>query len=151
MSLQNTKSEAGEQFLPLDCRAKAARKGMFFSQTPVSFHPTAFPHFRHVSSGCQGTFRDLKVSFVSLSGLSPPVLSIYTHGYTCNMYIHTYTHGYTCNTYTHTHTYIICLHGSTSHKPAAGEKRPAARQAACPHFCLRVSHSCCAACYISKS
>ena len=30
----NTKPRAGEQFLPLDCMAKARLKGMFFSQIP---------------------------------------------------------------------------------------------------------------------
>ena len=31
----NTESGAGYQFLPLDRRAKASRKGVFVSQTPV--------------------------------------------------------------------------------------------------------------------
>ena len=35
ISFQSTKSGAGEQFLLLDCRARACAKGMFFSQTPV--------------------------------------------------------------------------------------------------------------------
>ena len=35
VSLKNTKSRAGEEFLLLDCKAKAGRKGVF-SQTPVS-------------------------------------------------------------------------------------------------------------------
>ena len=34
-SLQSAKSGAGEQFPPLDCKAKAGAKGMFCSQTPV--------------------------------------------------------------------------------------------------------------------
>ena len=32
ISLQSAKSGAGEQFLPVDCMAKARVKGMFFSQ-----------------------------------------------------------------------------------------------------------------------
>ena len=36
ISLQHTKSGAGEQLLLQDCRAQSAIKGMFFSQTPVS-------------------------------------------------------------------------------------------------------------------
>ena len=39
IGLQNAKSGAGEQFLPLDCRAEVHLKGVLFSQTPVS-HPT---------------------------------------------------------------------------------------------------------------
>ena len=35
ISFQITKSGAGEQFLPLDCRARARRKGVFLSQTLV--------------------------------------------------------------------------------------------------------------------
>ena len=35
IGLQNTKSGGGEQFLPLDCRAPAGVKGMYFSQTLV--------------------------------------------------------------------------------------------------------------------
>ena len=41
ISLTNTESGAGEQCLPLDCMAEDPRKGMFFSQTPVSPHPSA--------------------------------------------------------------------------------------------------------------
>ena len=36
VSLQSTRSGAGEQFLLLDCRARACAEGLFFSQTPVS-------------------------------------------------------------------------------------------------------------------
>ena len=35
IGFQRTKSGAGEQLLPLDCRAEACRNGVFFSQTPV--------------------------------------------------------------------------------------------------------------------
>ena len=35
ISLKNTKSRAGKEFLPLVCRAKARPKGVCFSQTPV--------------------------------------------------------------------------------------------------------------------
>ena len=37
IELQNAKSEAGEQSLPLDCRARARLKGMLFVQTPVEY------------------------------------------------------------------------------------------------------------------
>ena len=35
ISFQSTQSGAGEQFLLLDCRARACAKRTFFSQTPV--------------------------------------------------------------------------------------------------------------------
>ena len=38
-SLQSAKSGAGEQLLPLDCRAEAGLKGVFCSQTPVVIAP----------------------------------------------------------------------------------------------------------------
>ena len=36
VSLESTESGAGEQFPPLDCKAKARVKGMLLSQTPVA-------------------------------------------------------------------------------------------------------------------
>ena len=36
IGFQSTKSGAGEQFLLLDCRARACAKGVLFSQTPVA-------------------------------------------------------------------------------------------------------------------
>ena len=41
ISLENTKSGAGKQLLPLDCMAKAGRKGVFFSWAPVSLPITS--------------------------------------------------------------------------------------------------------------
>ena len=38
ISLQSTKSGAGEQLLPLDCKARAHLEGMFVSWTPVVTH-----------------------------------------------------------------------------------------------------------------
>ena len=35
--LTNIKLGAGEEFLQLDCQAKAGRKGVLFSQTPVLY------------------------------------------------------------------------------------------------------------------
>ena len=44
ISCQSTKSRAaGEQFLPLDCMAKARPKGVLFSQTPVARSPPDDP------------------------------------------------------------------------------------------------------------
>ena len=59
ISFENAKSGAGEQFLLLDCRARACAKGVFISQTPVRYVVS-------VSQRCAGMLDSPSFVFFSL-------------------------------------------------------------------------------------